>query len=40
MSQLDGMTYPQIAVQLGLTVPQVQRAMTKAFSVCYASRFE
>ena len=40
MSQLDGMTYPQIAAQLGLTLPQVQRAMTKAFSVCYASRFE
>jgi len=25
---------------LGLTVAQVQRAMGKAFSVCYASRFE
>lgn len=40
MSQLDGLTYPQIAAQLGLTVAQVQRAMGKAFSVCYASRFE
>lgn len=34
------MTYPQIATQLNLSVPQVQRAMRKAFSVCYASRFE
>ncbi|AOE68650.1 RNA polymerase subunit sigma-70 [Pseudomonas fluorescens] len=40
MSQLDGLTYPQIAAQLGLTVAQVQRAMGKAFRVCYASRFE
>ncbi len=39
-SQLDGLTYPQIAVRLSLTVAQVQRAMGKAFSVCYASRFE
>jgi RNA polymerase sigma factor (sigma-70 family) len=40
LSQLDGMTYPQIATQLNLSVPKVQRAMRKAFSVCYASRFE
>ena len=40
LSQLDGLTYPQIAAQLGLTVAQVQRAMGKAFSVCYASLFE
>jgi RNA polymerase sigma-70 factor (ECF subfamily) len=40
LSQLDGLTYPQIATQLNLSVPQVQRAMSKAFSVCYASRFE
>ncbi|MCF5239794.1 RNA polymerase subunit sigma-70, partial [Pseudomonas sp. PA-5-4G] len=40
LSQLDGLTYPQIAKQLSLTVAQVQRAMGKAFSVCYASRFE
>lgn len=40
LSQLDGLTYPQIARQLSLTVAQVQRAMGKAFSVCYASRFE
>ena len=40
LSQLDGLTYPQIATQLSLSVAQVQRAMGKAFSVCYASRFE
>ncbi len=40
LSQLDGLTYPQIAAQLSLTVAQVQRAMGKAFNVCYASRFE
>lgn len=40
LSQLDGLTYPQIAAQLNLSVAQVQRAMGKAFSVCYASRFE
>ena len=40
LSQLDGLTYPQIAAQLSLSVAQVQRAMGKAFSVCYASRFE
>ncbi|AZC49961.1 sigma-70 family RNA polymerase sigma factor [Pseudomonas chlororaphis] len=40
LSQLDGLTYPQIAARLSLNVAQVQRAMGKAFSVCYASRFE
>ena len=40
LSQLDGMTYKQIAAQLGLSVNQVQKAMLKAFSRCYASLFE
>ena len=40
LSQLDGLTYPQIAAQLGLSVDQVQKAMGKAFAACYASRFE
>lgn len=40
MSQLDGMTYRQIAAQLELSVDQVQRAMLKAFDRCYASQFE
>lgn len=40
LSQLDGLTYPQIAAQLGLSIDQVQKAMSKAFAACYASRFE
>ncbi|WP_447587830.1 sigma-70 family RNA polymerase sigma factor [Aquipseudomonas campi] len=40
LSQLDGVTYPQIASQLGLSVNQVQKSMSKAFALCYASRFE
>ncbi len=40
LSQLDGLTYKQIAAQLGLSVNQVQKAMLKAFSRCYASLFE
>ncbi|TBU75479.1 sigma-70 family RNA polymerase sigma factor [Phytopseudomonas daroniae] len=40
LSQLDGLTYPQIAEQLGLSVDQVQKAMSKAFTACYAARFE
>ncbi|MCG8908038.1 sigma-70 family RNA polymerase sigma factor [Pseudomonas sp. DP-17] len=40
LSQLDGLTYPQIAQRLELSVNQVQKAMGKAFAACYASRFE
>lgn len=40
LSQLDGLTYPQIAGQLGLSVDQVQKAMRKAFTACYTARFE
>ena len=40
LSQLDGLTYKQIAAQLGLSVNQVQNSMVKAFSRCYASLFE
>lgn len=40
LSQLDGLTYKQIATQLALSVDQVQRAMLKAFDRCYASQFE
>lgn len=40
LSQLDGLTYPQIALHLELSVNQVQKAMGKAFAACYASRFE
>lgn len=40
LSQLDGLTYKQIAAQMGLSVNQVQNSMLKAFSRCYASLFE
>ena len=36
LSQLDGLTYPAIAAELGLTVNVVQKAMVKAFRHCYA----
>lgn len=40
MSQLDGLTYKQIAAKMSLSVDQVQRAMLKAFDRCYASQYE
>lgn len=40
LSQLDGLTYKQIAMQMGLSINQVQKSMVKAFSRCYASLFE
>ena len=40
LSQLDGLTYKQIGSQLGISVDRVQRSMSKAFALCYASRFE
>lgn len=40
LSQLDGLTYKQIGSQLGISVDKVQRTMSKAFTLCYASRFE
>lgn len=39
LSQLDGLTYPQIAQQLGLTVNQVQKAMLKAVAHCYKALY-
>lgn len=35
LSQLDGMTYPQIAEQLGITVNVVQNAMRRTMAQCY-----
>lgn len=35
LSQLDGMTYPEIAQQLGVTVSSVQKYMSKALCACY-----
>ncbi|MDQ0667564.1 MULTISPECIES: sigma-70 family RNA polymerase sigma factor [unclassified Pseudomonas] len=40
LSQLDGLTYKQIGSQLGLSVDKVQKSMSKAFALCYASQFE
>jgi RNA polymerase sigma factor (sigma-70 family) len=40
LSQLDGLTYPQIAEQLGLTVNVVQKAMLKAYRHCYAAVYQ
>lgn len=37
LSQLDGLTYPQIADRTGLTVNVVQKAMLKAYRHCYAA---
>lgn len=36
LSQLDGMSYPQIAQRMGVTVNVVQKAMTAAMARCYA----
>lgn len=35
LSQLDGLTYPQIAERTGLSVNVVQKAMLKAYRHCY-----
>jgi len=40
LSQLDGLTYPQIAERLDLSVNVVQKAMLKAFRHCYAAVYE
>lgn len=39
LSQLDGLTYPQIGSQLGLTVNVVQKAMTRAVTHCYKALY-
>lgn len=36
LSQLDGLTYPQIAAQLEVSTSTVQKSMLKAFRHCYA----
>jgi len=35
LSQLDGLTYPQISAQLGVTVNVVQKDMTRAVGHCF-----
>lgn len=39
LSQLDGLTYPQIAAQLGTTVNVVQKAMGSALASCYRALY-
>ncbi|OZI31127.1 RNA polymerase subunit sigma [Bordetella genomosp. 10] len=38
-SQIDGLTYPQIASRLGITVNIVQKAMTRAVAQCYKALY-
>ncbi|QEI07484.1 sigma-70 family RNA polymerase sigma factor [Pigmentiphaga aceris] len=35
LSQIDGLTYPQISAQLGVSVNVVQKAMTRAVGHCF-----
>jgi RNA polymerase sigma-70 factor (ECF subfamily) len=39
LSQLDGLTYPQIAERLGLSVSSIQQYMGKAFAHCYKALY-
>ena len=39
LSQIDGMTYPQIAERLDVTVNIVQKAMTHAIARCYRALY-
>ncbi len=39
LSQLDGLSYPQIAERLGLSVNVVQKAMTRALMHCYQALY-
>ncbi|KAF1052077.1 MAG: putative RNA polymerase sigma factor FecI [Stenotrophomonas maltophilia] len=39
LSQLDGLTYPQIAERLELSVSSVQQYMTQAFAHCYQALY-
>lgn len=39
LSQLDGLTYPQIAERLGLSVSSIQQYMTQAFAHCYKALY-
>jgi RNA polymerase sigma-70 factor (ECF subfamily) len=39
LSQLDGLSYAQIAERLGITVNVVQKAMTRALAHCYKAMY-
>lgn len=36
LSQLDGLSYAEIAAQMGVSVASVQKYMTKGYAACYA----
>lgn len=40
LAQLDGLTCPQIAEHLGISLATVERHIAKALRACYACRFE
>ena len=40
LSQLDEMTYPEIAKQLNISLSCVQKHMTKTYAACYAVRYQ
>ncbi|MDR5759408.1 sigma-70 family RNA polymerase sigma factor [Caballeronia sp. LZ035] len=40
LAQLDGLSYPQVAHQLGLSIDVVKKAMSKALQQCYAVVYE
>lgn len=40
LAQLDGLTCPQIAAHLGVSLATVERYIAKALRACYALRFE
>ena len=40
MSQLDGLTYPDIAERLGVSLSSVQQYMVRAMTACYAAFYE
>lgn len=39
-SQVDGLSYPRIAEQLGLSVNVVRKDLAKAFKQCYAALYD
>ena len=40
LSQLDGLTYPEIAQRLGVSLSSVQQYMVRAMSACYAALYD
>ena len=40
LSQLDGLTYPEIARQMGISVSSVQKYMAQAMRACYLDCYE